>query len=101
MRESTLRLHSVRFKSGGFIRSMPSTDAADHAYARSRIAEGLQTQGAVAGFAFVAWDGAGRSTSITHVKNGSMIPTILVPDFVRNRLLAERIERWTVEGLEK
>ena len=48
----------------------------------------------------MAWGSDGGSSCKTFVKDGSIIPTALIPDFVRNRLLAERIEQWTLESLE-
>ena len=53
----------------------------------------------VAGCTFMVWNVDGSSTCQTDIKDGSRIPSILVPDFVRNRLLAERIERWAVDAV--
>ncbi len=47
----------------------------------------------VVGYAIVLWNWEHDSTAISRVRDGG-IPTILVPDFVRNRLLAERILIW-------
>ena len=54
----------------------------------------------LAGFALVIWDKDNFSTAYVTANELSKIPTIVVGDFVRNRLLAETIERWTREGLE-
>lgn len=52
----------------------------------------------IAGFAFVVWGSDMRSTATLQVWENP-IPSALVPDFVRNRLLADRIETWTLETL--
>lgn len=54
----------------------------------------------IAGMAFVVWGSDMQSTADMKVF-GNPIPTMLVPDFVRNRLLAERIETWTLEALRR
>jgi hypothetical protein len=54
------------------------------------------------GFALVVWGPTGRSTADLGVDSASsktIIPEILVPDFVRNRLLAVKIEDWTVDTI--
>jgi hypothetical protein len=53
----------------------------------------------ICGFALVVWGSNTRSTADLGAKihAGSVIPEILIPDFVRNRLLAVKIEEWTVD----
>ena len=55
----------------------------------------------LAGFAIVVWGEQGTSTADMRTrspeKTGVVIPSILVPDFVRNRLLGMKIEQWAVE----
>jgi hypothetical protein len=46
------------------------------------------------GFAMVMWNADGASDAVGRAYPGSNIPTILIPDFARNRLLARRIEEW-------
>lgn len=55
----------------------------------------------VAGFALVAWGPDGSSVAEMQVSKASNIPSMLVPDFVRNRLLAQKIEDWTLDEVEK
>lgn len=66
-----------------------------------RIRRVLDSHGkGMCGFALVVWGADGRSTADLGTKtpdNGLVIPEILVPDFVRNRLLAVKIEDWTVD----
>jgi hypothetical protein len=56
--------------------------------------------GFVAGFAFVIWDKDGSSTANAGNLHGN-IPSILIPDFVRNRLLASVIEKWTRDAVNE
>lgn len=61
----------------------------------------LDAQGTdIAGFAFVVWGADMRSIAELQVWENS-IPSAVVPDFVRNRLLAERIESWALESLRR
>lgn len=65
-----------------------------------RIRAVLDAQGDdICGFALVVWASDTRSTADLGAKvhDGSVIPEILIPDFVRNRLLAVKIEEWTVD----
>ena len=71
---------------------------------RARFLEDLHEQlgyfeGKVAGYAFVVWDEEGGSSA--SAVGTCTIPGILVPDFVRNRLLAYKIEDWTIETVNK
>jgi hypothetical protein len=63
-----------------------------------RALERHETGGRLGGFAFMVWDTDGSSTVDAANMDGT-IPTILIPDFVRNRLLAARIEQWTLDTL--
>lgn len=103
-RVSIPRLGSIRLKAGGAeVRIMPGRQHADAAYAsdiaRRVIAAHVDGGSDIAGFAFVVWGHEGASTCKMHVEDGKPFPSILAPDFVRNRLLAERIETWTIETL--
>ena len=49
----------------------------------------------VVGFAMVMWGADGSSHAACRAYPGSNIPSIAVPDFVRNRLLAAKIEEWS------
>lgn len=100
----TLRLRSVRLKSGGGeirVMRLPSRDEEVN-YAKKRIAAAVDAHsGRVAGFAAVIWGADNSSTSLITVNAGSRIPSIYVPDFVRNRLLASQIEAWTMDNFER
>ena len=47
------------------------------------------------GFAIVAWSADTMSWATARSYPGSSIPAIMVPDFVRERLMAERINEWS------
>lgn len=69
------------------------------AYAMTRAREVIAGHGTdLAGYAVMAWTKDGTSTCDSANLAGN-IPTILIPDFVRNRLLAHRIEEWTLEEI--
>lgn len=100
-RVARIRIRSVKFKSGGEIRLLRLPDPEDaRRFAENRAKKVIDAyQGLVAGFAFVVWGADGGSTALVSVNEASNIPSIMVPDFVRNRLLAERIEAWTLDTL--
>lgn len=99
---STLRLRRVRFKDGRTLDVFRSPSAEDeHRFVREKVAEVLAVHsGRIAGMAFVVWEPDCSSTCVVSVNDSSTIPSILVPDFVRNRLLADRIERWTLDTVD-
>jgi hypothetical protein len=49
----------------------------------------------VVGFALVMWDADGSSDAACRAYPGSNIPSIAIPDFARNRLLARKIGEWS------
>lgn len=53
----------------------------------------------LAGYAIVMWDEEMYSSGELRVWNNP-IPSMLVPDFVRNWLLARRTEEWTIDTLK-
>ncbi len=100
MRTSVPRLRSVRFKDGRApLRVLRGDDYA--VIARRRVDRVMAAlDGRVAGMAIVVWGPDGASVAGMTVTPISKIPSILVPDFVRNRLLAECIESWTLDSIE-
>lgn len=97
-----LRLRSVRFKNGGYIRKLngPSRDD-DVRFAKKRFGQLLDAYpDPIAGFAVVVWGPDNGSVAILSVNKRSKIPSIMVPDFVRNRLLADQIETWAIQDFQ-
>jgi hypothetical protein len=103
---SRLRLRSVRFKDGRApLKVLHRKDGDDYesvlAWVRACLdahRRGDKESSNIAGFAFMVW--ATDGSSVCEAQNNSgLIPTIMIPDFVRNRLLAKRIEEWTIETL--
>lgn len=98
-----LKLRSIRFKNGGEIRLLPiPASDLEPAYAKERIGRVVDAlAGPVAGFAIVAWGPDGKSTALMHTTKASLMPSMMIPEFVRNRLLADQIERWTIESVRE
>jgi hypothetical protein len=60
-----------------------------------RMVDDMSSDGErVVGFAIVMWTADGTSDAVARAYPGSQIPSIAVPDFARNRLLASKIEEW-------
>lgn len=100
-RVARTRIRAVRFKSGGEVRllRLPTREDTIH-YAKKRVGQAIDSlPDRIAGFAVVVWGADNGSVSLISVNEGSKIPSILAPDFVRNRLLASQIETWTLESL--
>lgn len=101
MEEARVRIVNVTPKDKRFS-VITNKKSDDYQVTMSHVANGVDALNSeIAGFAFVVWGKDGTSVCIQRVKDGSMIPSILVPDFVRNRLLAERIEQWTIETINE
>lgn len=99
-RTSIPRLRSVKFKTGGELRVLPTKRRDARRYVEDYVRQVLDAQGTdITGFAFVVWGADLSSSADLASGDGSPIPSILIPDFVRNRLLARKIEDWTREGL--
>lgn len=97
-----LRLRSVRFKNGGGeLRVMPNSEPGN-ADVKRRVLGALDSMSApIVGIALVAWAEDNGSVAHLNISGESRIPFILVPDFVRNRLLANAIEHWTLESVRE
>lgn len=95
MRQSMLRLRSVRWKNGGEIRLLPApTDR--RVLIQEKIRDLLSRHDTpVTGFAFVAWSSDGGSSAIYAA--GEPLLTMQIPDFVRERLMAEAVLKWARE----
>lgn len=97
---SGLRLRRIRYKDGRtleVLRPKPTDD--------EKLRKGVRDIGKwcaddpqpLAGYAVVVWRTDGVSSA--YLQSNGQIPSILVPDFVRNRLLAEKIEDWAIDTL--
>ena len=93
------RIKSVTHKASGF-RVVRLT----HGHERARAAvmaevrgclDGMETDDKpVVGMALVLWCADGGSNAVVKAFPGSNLPSIALPDFVRNRLLAAKIQEW-------
>lgn len=94
------KIGKVTLKGGCHLVVLPSPYEARRKEMDARISDALSAHGTdLAGFALVVWDETGGSTTASY--SGGGIPSILVPDFCRARLLAHRIESWTIETVNK
>lgn len=110
-----VRIKSVTFKDSGFkvltlppsrLDAKPPTRVTlEHA---KRQLEGLfeGVDHKPVGVVMVVWDGEYASNCAVLQPNGpewlpGMLPGILIPDFVRNRLLAQKIISWAIEDVNE
>lgn len=98
MKTARVRIGKVTHK-GSNLAVLRNAKSEDHGVIIHHVSQAIDAMKNcdVAGMAFILWDIEGTSVVKQLVKDGSRIPCILVPDFVRNRLLADRIEEWTIE----
>lgn len=101
MRTSIPRIRRVRFKAGCEVVKIRSArdDVGEYMVRRAKDMANEAAGQHIAGFAIVAWSNSGESWVLSHVDNGSRIPPLLVPEFVRNALLGDRIENWTIDHI--
>lgn len=97
-------IRRVRFKSGGEVRLIAPIK--DEGRARAErgvraVLDGHEQFGGIAGFAFVAWAADGATTGDLWAGSDSSIPAILIPDLVRNQLLAMKIEEYTIDTINE
>lgn len=98
-RVSIPRLRSVKFKSGGEVRLLNTNIDERRKEIERHCREVIDIQEKIEGFAIVAWDKDGKSTCYA-ANYESPIPHILIPEFVKSRLLAHRIELWVMEDIQ-
>jgi hypothetical protein len=94
------RIGSVTHKASGFrvVRLHDGPERTRHAImseVRSMLDGLSENDRPVVGFAMVMWNADGTSNAACKAYPGSSIPSIAIPDFARNRLLAEKIEEWS------
>lgn len=103
MNAARTRIGRVTLRGGADLRIFPGVENTDRRYVERDMRVVLDAHcridPAIAGFALVVWSPDGTSTCMSRINESNMIPSILVPDFVRNRLLADRIERWTIDTI--
>ena len=97
MKPFRVRITNVRPKLR-VVAELPSQTDRDLKEVRADFEDTLQQHGGeIVGCAIVLWGRDGASTSSVWMRAANPIPGILVPDFVRNRLLAQKIKGWTIE----
>ena len=92
-----VRIRNVRPK--GNVRLLRAKKDRDREEIERAVRRVLEAQNDLAGFAIVVWGADFSSTCDMASGPRSNIPSIVIPDLVRARLLAYRIETWTAESL--
>lgn len=98
-RQSVPRIRSVQFKNGGFIRLLRDPVDRDRKYIEDGARQTIAMQHDIAGYAIVVWGKDLSSTCHAYTGPRSVLPSIYVPDYVRNRLLASKIEQLAVDTI--
>lgn len=98
---TTLRLRRIRFKDGRTVEVLrPKSGNAEllrQSYAKNApaVAAPYFADGTISGYAIVVWGSDGKTSSVANTDG--RIPGILIPDLVRNKLIADKIEEWTID----
>jgi hypothetical protein len=93
------RIRSVRDKTSGFVlhRLHNTVERARTSFLcdmRSLIDAAHHDGRPIVGYAVVLWDSDLGSTASLRAGQGSTIPSIAMPEFVKQRLLAAKIAEW-------
>lgn len=97
MKTSVPRLRRIRFKDGRTIEMLRFPENATIEGMWADIRAKMEDHGpAVEGYAFVVWGG---DYSTVAMATGPNLPLAYLPDYVRNRLLLQISERWTLATL--
>lgn len=95
-------IRAVRFKRGGEVRVLRPHVDKDHGASLKAIRAVIDQQGTdFAGYGFVAWGADGGSSCTWWQRNGYPIPTPLIPEFVKTRLVLGIGVRWTLEDVNE
>lgn len=95
------RIRSVKFKNGGEVRVLKHESSSDRGIIERRVRGVLDAFEEVpVGFAFIVWGEDGISCCAAGRNEKSQIPHILIPDFIRNRILADQIEDWALDEVK-
>lgn len=101
MNAARVAIRRVRLKSGGEVHLLRPEQDQSRAHVERQVRDCLDLTDDVAGAAFVVWCAKGGSTAAMFSGPTSTIPSILAPDFVRNRLLAMKIIGWTMDDINQ
>lgn len=103
MIESHLRIRSIRPKDGSAeVRVLYSKDpdiSERVATCGPRMLASAGTNQLV-GYCLFAWRADGTAYSLRRAGNGNQIPAALLPDFIRNALLADTASDWAIEAFK-
>lgn len=103
VRQSIPRISRVRLKSGADVRIPKFIKNEDRAACERDIRAVLDAHtkagSDIAGYAFVVWAHDFASTTTSYSGPSSLVPALLIGDFVRNAIVADRIEGWTIDRI--
>lgn len=90
------RIKSIRPKNGSAkVIIFPDSSVKDRIGCLRRVRDILDNLSApMAGAAFVVWDANLQSGGFIAASARSRIPSIAMPEFIKNRLIAAKIEEW-------
>ena len=91
------RIRSVRDKASGFVLHLlkPQTERARASFLRDvrDMVDRFHRDGSpIVGYAVVIWGADGASMAALRAGEGSSIPSIAMPEFIKNRLIAAKID---------
>lgn len=103
MPDSRLRIRSIRPKDGSAeVRVLrPPTSLAERMSTCGARMVGCLGDEPVVGYCLVAWHADGTAHVMKRSSNGNPIPLVLLPDFLRNLLLADIAGDWAVDEIKK
>jgi hypothetical protein len=97
-----IRIGKITLKRGGSVELLRVPVSLDRKRVEMQFRILLNNHGEdIAGFAIVVWGSDLGSTAVSLLTPVNTIPSMLVPDFVRNRLLAQKIEEWTLDSVNE
>jgi hypothetical protein len=94
------RIRSVRPKGRDSARLLvfPDTRKRDRDFVLRIITNNLDAHtGGIAGFAFVVWDNSLASSAELRCSLSGQIPSIAMPEFIKNRVMATKVMEWVRE----
>lgn len=97
MDNARVRIRNVRLKGNVTLLRQPKD--VDREHIERSVRSVLDSQHDLAGFAIVVWGADFSTTCDMDSGPRSNIPSIVIPDLVRARLLAYRTETWTIQSL--
>lgn len=94
------RFGKISLKSGGEVRLLGAAPDGVRARVEKRLRSCLdEMDDEIVGYAFVVWSSDGTSVADLEITDASRLPRSLVPEFVKQRLVAETVGTMVREDL--